>query len=69
MNKTVGRALVVMGIVLVILGINASDALGSDLSRFFTAPPTGTSIWLLGGIGAGIVGLFLTVTSRKSGKP
>ena len=68
MNKTLGLALIVVGIVLVIFGINASDSLGSDISRFFSGTPTDKAMWLLlGGMGAGMAGLFLTWTSRKSG--
>ena len=61
MNKALGIALVAAGIVLVVFGINASDSLGSDFSRFFTGTPTDKSIWLLvAGIAAAIVGLVLT---------
>jgi len=57
MNKSIGIALLVLGIVLIIFGINASNSIGSDFSRFFTGSPTNKSIWLLlGGIGSLIVG-------------
>ncbi len=66
MNKALGIGLLVAGIVLTILGINASDSLGSDLSRFFTGTPTDKSIWLLvGGIVAAGTGLFMTMGSSK----
>jgi len=68
MNKALGIGLLIAGIVLVIFGINASDSIGSDVSRFFTGTPTDKSIWLLiGGIVAGASGLFLTLSSRKQG--
>jgi drug/metabolite transporter (DMT)-like permease len=61
MNKALGLALVVAGIVLMIFGINASDSLGSDITRFFTGTPTDKSMWLLiGGIAAAVVGLVLS---------
>jgi hypothetical protein len=42
-----------------IWGVKASDSFGSDVSRFFTGSPTNKAVWLLiGGIVAGIVGLF-----------
>lgn len=69
MNKPLGIALVVVGAVLVMLGINSSESLGSDISRFFTGTPTDKSMWLLiAGIGAGVTGLFLGLTSGKSGR-
>ena len=67
MNKALGIGLLVAGIVLTIFGISASESFGSEVSRFFTGTPTDKSMWLLiGGIVAGIVGLFLTLASRKS---
>jgi len=62
MNKALGIALLVAGVVLTTLGINASESLGSDVSRFFTGAPTDKSIWLLiGGIVSVIIGLFLSL--------
>ncbi len=59
MNKGLSVALLVVGAVLLVLGINASDSFGSDVSRFFTGSPTDKAVWLMiGGILAGVVGLF-----------
>lgn len=61
MNKALGLALVVAGVVLIIFGINASDSLGSDITRFFTGTPTDKSMWLLiGGVAAAVTGLVLS---------
>lgn len=66
MNKPFGIGLLVVGIVLIIFGINASESFGSDVSRFFTGNPTDKSIWLLiGGILAVVVGFFMTFTGRS----
>ena len=66
MNKAFSLALLVGGIVLMIIGINATNSFGSDVSRFFTGSPTDKSIWLLiGGIVASVVGLTLTLRSSK----
>ena len=57
MNRGLGLALLVVGVVLIIWGISASDSFGSDVSRFFSGTPTNKSIWLLlGGIAAAITG-------------
>jgi uncharacterized protein DUF3185 len=62
MNKALGIGLLVVGVVLMIFGINASESFGSEVSRFFTGAPTDKSIWLLiGGILSVIVGLFLSL--------
>lgn len=66
MNKATGLALLVVGIVLIIFGVNASDSLSSDVSRFFTGTPTDKSMWLLlGGIAAAIVGGAITLFSAR----
>lgn len=65
MRLYIGIALAAVGIVLLIMGINASQSLGSDISRFFTGNPTDRSVWLLiggtaalaAGIGAGFAPL------------
>jgi uncharacterized membrane protein HdeD (DUF308 family) len=60
MNKGIGIALLVVGIVLVVYGINASDSASSGISRIFTGAPTNKTLWLLlGGIGSAIVGAVM----------
>lgn len=59
MNKPLSLALLAGGILLIILGINASTSFGSDVSRFFTGSPTDKAMWMLvGGVAASVVGLF-----------
>jgi uncharacterized protein DUF3185 len=61
MNKGIGMALIVIGIVLVVYGINASDSASSGVSRIFTGAPTNKTLWLLlGGSGIAIVGAVMT---------
>lgn len=67
MNKILSIALLAGGIVLIIYGINASNSLGSDFSRFFTGSPTDKSIWLLiGGIVAAAIGAGGLLRGSKS---
>jgi len=62
MSKSIGMALLAVGIALIIFGIKASDSLGSDASRFFTGTPTDKSMWLLiGGIAVTTAGAFATM--------
>jgi hypothetical protein len=57
MNKAISLALLVGGIVLIVFGMQASDSVGSGVSRFFNGSPTDKTMWLLiGGIVAAIVG-------------
>jgi hypothetical protein len=61
MNKAIGLALLVVGIVLIVYGINASNSVSSSVSQTFTGSPTNKTLWLLlGGIAAAIVGTALT---------
>jgi len=60
MNKLFALALLVGGIVLLILGFNATRAFASDVSRFFTGSPTDKAVWMLiGGAVAALVGLTM----------
>ena len=67
MNKIVSLALLVGGVVLMVIGINAMNSFGSDVSRFFTGSPTDKAVWMLiGGIVATVVGLLGTLRGSKS---
>jgi hypothetical protein len=67
MNKAIGVALLVVGVILIIYGINGSHSLGSQVSQTFTGSPTNKTLGLLiGGVAAAIVGAALTfMGSRK----
>jgi hypothetical protein len=67
MNTVLGIALLAAGALLIVLGINASNSLASDVSRFFSGSPTDRSIWLLvlGILSAG-VGLFFTLKGSRT---
>ena len=68
MNKTASLALLVGGVVLIIIGINATNSFSSDVSRFFTGSPTDKAIWMLiGGILAAVLGLAGTLRGSKQG--
>ncbi len=67
MNKPIALALLIGGIVLIIMGISASDSAASGLSRFFTGNPTDKTMWLLiGGIIATVVGASGLLRGAKS---
>jgi hypothetical protein len=66
MNKIVSLALLIGGIVLMVIGINATNSFSSDVSRFFTGSPTDKAIWMLiGGIVATVIGLMGTLRGSK----
>lgn len=70
MNKIAFLALLAGGIVLMVIGINATNSFSSDVSRFFTGSPTDKAVWMLiGGVVATIVGLVGMTRGRAISKP
>ena len=66
MNKIISLALLIGGVVLMVIGINATNSFSSDVSRFFSGSPTNKAIWMLiGGIVAAVIGLVSTLRSWK----
>jgi hypothetical protein len=66
MNKIAGLALLVGGVVLIVLGVNATKSFSSDVSRFFTGSPTDKAVWMLiGGSVAAVAGLAMTFRGGK----
>jgi len=58
MNKLSFLALFVIGVVLITLGVIASESISSDISRLFTGEPTDRALWfLIGGLIAAVAGL------------
>ena len=67
MPRIVGILLVVVGVVLLIMGINAMDSFSSQVSKFFTGSPTDRAVWLtIGGVAAIILGGGLGIRSWRS---
>jgi hypothetical protein len=59
MNQAVSIALLVGGIILLVLGFNASQSVSSELSEAFTGSPSDKSVWMLvGGAVAAVAGLI-----------
>ncbi len=67
MNRGIGAALLAVGVALLIFGLQASDSLGSDISKFFTGNPTDKSMWLLiGGVAALVAGAVMALKPSKA---
>lgn len=66
MNRGISAALLVVGGILIVWGVNASDAFSSDVSRAFTGSPTDKAMWLLlGGAAAAVIGVFGLVRGSR----
>src|SRR5258707_943364 len=65
MQKLAGFVVLAVGITLVVWGINASQSISSELSRFFTGAVTNKTIYLIvGGALAVIAGASLSLTRQ-----
>jgi uncharacterized BrkB/YihY/UPF0761 family membrane protein len=61
-----GIALLVVGLVLVVVGMNASDSLADRWSNFFTGHYTDSTVWyLVAGIACAVLGLMLVKFGRR----
>ena len=57
MNKLIHLVLLSAGVALIVYGIQATESIGSDISRLFNGAPTNKAIWLLlGGLLVAAVG-------------
>lgn len=57
MNRAISTALLVVGIILLIMGLNAADSFSSEVSEAVSGTPTDRSMWLIvGGAAAAIIG-------------
>jgi hypothetical protein len=66
MNKALGLGLLAVGIILLVMGFNASQSAGSEISKFFTGSPTDKAMWMLvGGAFAAVAGGVLVARSRN----
>lgn len=60
LQRIAGLVLLVAGIILFIVGLNASDSLADRWSNFFTGHFTDTTVWyMVGGIASAVVGMVL----------
>lgn len=65
MNKALSIALLIVGVVLLIFGLNAHDSLASSAKEAVTGAPTDKSIWL---IVLGIIGIIVGGLSSFFGR-
>jgi hypothetical protein len=65
-NKPLGIALLVIGVILLVVGYNEGQSVASEFSRAFTGSPTDRSLWfLIGGGVAAALGLFFILSKPR----
>ncbi|AHF89795.1 membrane protein [Opitutaceae bacterium TAV5] len=66
MNKALSIAFLVVGIVLLVLGYNASQSVSSGISEAVQGAPSNKAIWLISlGVVAALVGGFGLIPRRR----
>ncbi|MHB1156772.1 MAG: DUF3185 family protein [Phycisphaerales bacterium] len=59
-QRIFGTILLVAGVILFIIGLNASDSMADRWSNFFTGHYTDATVWyMVGGIGLAVAGLMV----------
>ncbi len=65
-QRALGAFLLVAGVVLFVIGSNASDSFADQWSNFFTGHFTDSTVWyMVGGIGAAFAGMLLFVSGGR----
>lgn len=65
-QRVVGIALLVAGVVLFVVGMNASGSVVDRWSNFFTGHFTDATMWyIVGGVALAVVGLILAMFGRR----
>lgn len=66
-QRIVGIVLLVLGVVILLFGLNASDSLGDQVSEAVTGRFTDKTMWyIIGGIGLAVVGVLMSLMGVKS---
>lgn len=65
-QKLMGVVLLIVGVALLVFGVNASHSFADQVSNTFTGHFTDATTWyILGGIGCGIAGLMVLLTGVR----
>jgi len=66
-QRMIGIALLVAGIILFIVGMNASHSVADRWSNFFTGHFTDSTVWyIVGGIASAAVGAVMVLSKGRS---
>lgn len=69
-KQIVGLTLVIVGVILFVVGLNASESMSDQVNKFFTGRFTDTTVWyMIGGVAAMVFGsLMLAFGGRRHTK-
>jgi len=65
-NRIVGIVLVIIGVSLLVVGLNASHSMVDQVSNTIRGRFTEATVWyIIGGVAAGILGLLMLLFGRR----
>jgi drug/metabolite transporter (DMT)-like permease len=65
-QRILGIVFLIVGVVLIVIGTNASNSVADQVSNTFTGRFTDTTTWyIVGGIATGLLGLLMIVFGLK----
>lgn len=68
-QRIIGIVLLVVGVIVAIMGMNASHSMSDQVTNTFTGHFTDhTTLYIVGGIAAALIGLFMTMTGMRGGR-
>jgi Protein of unknown function (DUF3185) len=66
-RRSMGIALLVGGVILLVFGLDASNSFASDVTEAFTGSPSDRTMWMIvGGSAAAVAGLFMAMVPGSS---
>lgn len=69
LQRLFGGVLLIVGVILLVVGMNASHSMADQVSNTFTGRFTDATTWyIIGGIGTGILGLFLMLFGTRGSR-
>lgn len=65
-QRIFGTVLLVVGVIVLIIGMNASHSLSDQVSKTFTGRFTQDTVWyIVGGVAAGLLGLLMVIFGAR----
>jgi len=66
-QRLIGVVLLVLGVVLLIVGVNSSHSIADKVSDTVSGRYTDATMWyIIGGIGAGVIGLLMVLFGLRA---
>ncbi len=65
-QRMIGLVLLVVGVILFLVGLNASDSIADQISNMFTGKWTDNTAWYVyGGLGMALLGLLMSAVGGR----